>query len=230
MSIIPSFPFVLTNGTTADATQVMADFNQIFSSVNANAAENGTNASITTMTGLTSVSSAVNFSGAATAVTQSASDNSTKLATTAFVQAVLQVVYPVGALYTSTLSTNPNSLLGFGTWVAYAAGRTLVGVGTGTDINSNTLVVTGGGTGGEYTHILTTPEMPSHTHYDYGHQHLFTAWYFGPGSSGAPGGANLGQGTTNTTTGYANLQNTGGGGAHNNTQPYIGVYIWQRTA
>jgi len=87
MSIIPSFPFVLTNGTTADATQVMADFNQIFSSVNANAAENGTNASITTMTGLTSVSSAVNFSTSPTAPTPTTGDNSTKLATTAFMQA-----------------------------------------------------------------------------------------------------------------------------------------------
>jgi hypothetical protein len=36
-SIIGSLPFTLTNGQTADATQVMADFNEIVSSVNANA-------------------------------------------------------------------------------------------------------------------------------------------------------------------------------------------------
>jgi hypothetical protein len=36
--IIPSLPYTLFNGTVADATQVMADFNQIVNSVNSNAA------------------------------------------------------------------------------------------------------------------------------------------------------------------------------------------------
>lgn len=38
MTIIASIPNILTNGTTADATQVMADFNSIISQVNANGA------------------------------------------------------------------------------------------------------------------------------------------------------------------------------------------------
>src|SRR6185369_6154773 len=37
MAIVGALPFTLTNGTTADATQVMADFNSIVSDVNANA-------------------------------------------------------------------------------------------------------------------------------------------------------------------------------------------------
>lgn len=41
---------------------------------------------------------------------------------------VIDTLYPVGSLYTSTLSTNPATLLGRGTWVAFAAGRVLVGV------------------------------------------------------------------------------------------------------
>lgn len=53
MSISPSYPFTLQNGTTADATQVMADFNQIQSDVNTNAAHNGANSDITSLTGLT---------------------------------------------------------------------------------------------------------------------------------------------------------------------------------
>ena len=52
-SIIPSLPDLLQNGTPADATQVMADFYQIQNDVNANAAENGANSSITSLTGLT---------------------------------------------------------------------------------------------------------------------------------------------------------------------------------
>jgi|HubBroStandDraft_1064217.scaffolds.fasta_scaffold02977_11 hypothetical protein len=53
MSIIGSLPFTLTNGETADATQVMANFNSIIADVNGGAAENGANASITQLTGLT---------------------------------------------------------------------------------------------------------------------------------------------------------------------------------
>lgn len=42
MAIIGSLPSTLTNGTTADATQVMADFNFIANQVNANATPVGT--------------------------------------------------------------------------------------------------------------------------------------------------------------------------------------------
>lgn len=41
MSIIPPFPFALVNGTVADASQVMADLNQIRDNVNVNAAGGG---------------------------------------------------------------------------------------------------------------------------------------------------------------------------------------------
>jgi hypothetical protein len=51
--IIPALPYTLTNGTTADANQVMADLNDIVSGVNANAAHNGPNSDITSLTGLT---------------------------------------------------------------------------------------------------------------------------------------------------------------------------------
>ena len=64
----------------------------------------------------------------ATGVTQTAGTNSTTLATTAFVQTALQAIYPVGSIYTNaTNSTNPGTLLGFGTWTAFGAGRVPVG-------------------------------------------------------------------------------------------------------
>jgi hypothetical protein len=50
--IIGGLPFTLTNGTVADATQVMADFNQIVNNTNANAAKNGVNADITALSAL----------------------------------------------------------------------------------------------------------------------------------------------------------------------------------
>ena len=53
MALIPSIPVTLLNGTIADATQVMANFDAIQTSVNANAAANGINNDITQLTGLT---------------------------------------------------------------------------------------------------------------------------------------------------------------------------------
>lgn len=53
MTICSALPNTLTNGTTADATQVMANENQIVSNVNANAAHNGANSDITSLSGLT---------------------------------------------------------------------------------------------------------------------------------------------------------------------------------
>jgi len=59
-------------------------------------------------------------------VTQSAANNTTALATTAFVQAALSALYPVGAIYiNATSSTNPATSLGFGTWTAFGAGRVM---------------------------------------------------------------------------------------------------------
>lgn len=53
MSIINSLPFDLLNGTTADASQVMANFDEILNDVNNNAAHNGANTDITSLNGLT---------------------------------------------------------------------------------------------------------------------------------------------------------------------------------
>lgn len=39
--------------------------------------------------------------------------------------------YPVGKIYISESSTNPGTVLGFGTWVAYGAGRVLVSLDSG---------------------------------------------------------------------------------------------------
>ena len=63
--------------------------------------------------------------------------------------AVLPYIFPVGSLYTATVATNPSSLLGFGTWSAFGAGRVLIGAGTGTKVatfasrSSNVITVTG---------------------------------------------------------------------------------------
>jgi hypothetical protein len=100
--------------------------------------------------------------------------------------------YPVGAIFLSTVATDPATLLGFGTWTQIAQGRMLIGVGTGTDINTNTLTVTeglGGDAVGEYKHTLAATESGTAAHghgvRDPGHGHGVSD----PGHShGNPGG------------------------------------------
>lgn len=48
-----TYPYTLTNGQVADANQVMANFNSVRNCVTSNAAANGANSDITSLTGLT---------------------------------------------------------------------------------------------------------------------------------------------------------------------------------
>jgi len=136
------------------------------------------------------------------------------------IAAILAIAYPVGSIYMNkTVSTNPATLFGFGTWVALE-GRVVVGkAASGT-------FVTAGATGGAETHTLSTTEMPAHNH----------TWRGGNTSSGGLVGSNqmyqvgLGASDFVGNTGSTLMNNTGGGGAHNNLQPYVVAYMWERTA
>lgn len=123
---------------------------------------------------------------------------------------ILPYVYPVGTIYTSVVATNPATVFGFGTWVAFGAGKVLVGLDAG-----QTEFDTVEETGGAKTHTLTEAEMPAHTH-TYNNS-LGTA----PNGRGDTGNS--------LNTGIA-TGSTGGGTAHNNLQPYIVVYFFKRTA
>lgn len=67
--------------------------------------------------------------------------------------------FPVGAVFLAVVSTNPATLLGYGTWAAFGAGRMLVGLDAA-DADFDTAEETGGAK----THTLTVAEMPAHTH------------------------------------------------------------------
>ena len=161
------------------------------------------------------------------ATTQSSTDSSTKIATTAFVQSVAQVLFPVGAIYTATVSTNPATLLGFGTWTAFGAGRTIIGNGGG---------FTAGSTGDSADAIVVShSHTATSTVTDSGHSHTYSV-PTGSGGSGniASGGSTLGNPSTSTaTTGISvatSISTTGSSGTNANLPPYIVVYMWQRTA
>lgn len=81
----------------------------------------------------------------------------TKEELTELINTTLDSIYPVGSVYISLNSTNPGTYLK-GTWEQFAQGRTLVGVGSGSD-GENTQSFTVNETGGEYKHLLTKEEL-----------------------------------------------------------------------
>lgn len=163
-------------------------------------------------------------------------DSSTKIATTAFVQSVktlvLQSVFPVGAIYTSyNVSTDPATVLGFGTWSAIE-GKVLAAYQSGdSDFG------TAGGTGGSKDAVVV-----SHTHTmdsQGSHQHTTgtgrsanaagsTVGYFSGLHAGASGTA---LSTTDAQGSHQHTNSTEGvSGTGKNLQPYVTVHMWRRTA
>ena len=158
------------------------------------------------------------------------SNNAQSVTTKAYVDAaILSAVqasradnYPVGSIYTNaTNATNPSTLLGFGTWVTFGAGRVPVGVDS-----SDTDFDTAEEIGGAKTHQLTKQEIPPHTH-SYNMKANITGGTI-------QGGDPYNLGVTSYQTGSGNIgensDGTGSASPHNNLQPYIVVYMWKRTA
>lgn len=121
---------------------------------------------------------------------------------------VFESMYPVGSIYISTVATNPNTLFGVGTWVAFGTGRTLVGIDT-IQTEFDTISKTGGSKLlAAHTHTITTIPRDGR------------AWV-------APVyGINYSY-TDNTT--YPHSTGSTGEGDSGNLQPYIVVYMWNRT-
>ena len=159
--------------------------------------------------------------------------------------------WPIGSVFLSVVGTSPATLLGFGTWAAFGAGKMLVGR-DGADPDFDTAEETGGAKththAGHSNHAFTQPSGHSN--------HVFTQ----PSSHAAAptGAASAGatqRGTTSSTLTLAVhthqtpvLTHAGGavdahsahaGGAvdahsaHDSPShlpPYIVVYMWKRTA
>ena len=166
------------------------------------------------------------LTGTPIAPTAAVGTDSTQIATTAFVKNVLETyIYPVGSIYFNmAVSTNPGTLLGFGTWAAYAEGRVLVGFqSSGTfDALDESLGAETSTTG---SHTLSTAEMPSHTH-------TFTQ-YKGDGTNNTINQLNTTDETANWGAFTTNATGGGGGHTHGSTptlQPSKTLYIWKRTA
>ena len=159
----------------------------------------------------------------------------------AFKEDIFNTIYPIGSLYlTFNKNFNPNDTF-TGTWTRNGAkGYTLVGAIDPDDYrdpSNSILEIPGGSTEGERKHTLTINEMPSH-------KHSLTSWRNPTESTPQP---TTGFGFTNNNYAFSNVATdgdgtrytandsvaigaAGSGEAHNNVQPSIGVYIWNRIA
>jgi hypothetical protein len=114
---------------------------------------------------------------------------------------LLPYIYPIGTVLTFGVSTNPATLLGFGTWTAIA-GKVIVGIDAG-----QTEFDTLNETGGAKTQSLSTANLPNNLR-----------------------GITVGGGTYELPTGGADTLVTGTGTAFSILPPYIVKYVWERTA
>ena len=146
----------------------------------------------------------------------------------------------MGSVFIAVVSTNPATLLGYGTWSAFAAGRMLVGLDSG-DTDFDTIEETGGAK--THTHAAHTGVI-NHTHpvTDPGHVHAqqrfptatggSTGFTVDTSMSGTQAAANN---TASATTGITTSDPAGGVASlthdsPSHLQPYIVVHMWKRTA
>ena len=214
----------IANGGTGQTTQQTA-INALVGAQTNNRVlrSDGTNSTLSQVALATDVTGTLPVANGGTGVTSAA----------AITSLVGNLLFPVGSIYTNaTNATNPGTLLGFGTWTAFGAGRVAVGFDAG-----NVLFDTAEETGGSADAIVV-----SHTHTatstvtDPGHFHNT----YNSGSIGNNGGgqaltkqAAQNQSVTTATTGItvATTNSTeGSSGTDANYQPYITVYMWKRTA
>lgn len=174
------------------------------------------------------------LTGVPTTPTASYGTSTTQIASTAFVQAALAAVYPIGSVYVNAVNnTNPGTLLGFGTWSAFGAGRVMVGYNA-----SNPLFDAAEETGGSADAVVV-----SHTHTfsgttatDGAHTHTLGTSSgsndaSGVGPSPQPGSSySTNSAGTHSHTFSGTTDSSGSSGTNANYQPYITVYMWKRTA
>lgn len=170
---------------------------------------------------------------------------------------VLDKVYPVGSIYCSTVSTNPHTLFGFGNWQYIEQGRVLLSQGTNYKAGStggeatHTLSIDempkhshAGSTAnnGNHSHTGTTSNNGSHSHglsqiKKYNDVPGYNGFWDRSKNAGASGlstdsaGGHTHTFTTSSTGGHNHsIALDGGSKPHNNMQPYLAVYMWQRVS
>ena len=144
--------------------------------------------------------------------------------------------FPVGSIFISVSSTNPSVSLGYGVWLAFGAGKVIVGQDVlDTDFD------TAEETGGAKTVALTAAQsgLPQHTHTQNAHNHQILRERSATTGAAPTQIARTADATSTVDTAVftenATAVNQDAGPsaaaeAHSNLQPYIVAYMWKRTA
>lgn len=136
--------------------------------------------------------------------------------------------YPVGSIYLSWDNTNPQTFMG-GTWVRMAEGRGLFGVGRSTGRNGFAASVGEHEEFGDWNHTISVDEMPSHNHGVYIQNTSGNPQVDAPQWTIAfPN--NWKQYSSATRLLASSTTNKGGNQSFYTMPPYIGIYVWRRTA
>lgn len=136
--------------------------------------------------------------------------------------------YPVGSIYLSWENTNPQTFMG-GTWVRMAEGRGLFGVGRSTGRNGIADNVNEHEEFGDWKHTISVEEMPSHDHGVYIQNTSGNPQVDAPQWTIAfPN--NWKQYSSATRLLASSTSKKGGNQSFYIMPPYIGIYVWRRTA
>lgn len=154
------------------------------------------------------------------------------------IKEVIDIVHPVGSIWETTTTDDPNVLWAGTTWVKMDAGRVLVAAGSYTE-NGTTYTYNLGDKGGEVKHTITVDEMAAHDHKascstDGNHKHYFIRTNNADPDNGATGGGAGHWETVSTNDAGSHVHTitiakTGGNVPHENRQPFEVVNRWKRT-
>lgn len=155
------------------------------------------------------------------------------------VKEVIDIVHPVGSIWETTTTDDPNTLWAGTTWVKMDAGRVLVAAGMYTE-SGTTYTYNLGDKGGEAKHQLTTGELAWHTHdascsANGNHEHALAEYAGVNGhvhinSSLDTNGGGSASGTAGNHQHTITISGTGGNESHENRMPYQVINRWKRTA
>lgn len=152
----------------------------------------------------------ISLTGDITGSVSTSFNSSTTIATTLADSAGLKA-YPVGSIYITTISENPSTTFGGGTWVSFGGGKVLLGTAQGFNLNT---------VGGSYDHTLTAAQsgLPAHSHTQRGGGF--------DGNIGIEPGSNRNSSLGETS----DSQPQDAAESFSLMQPYIVVAMWKRTA
>lgn len=167
------------------------------------------------------------------------------------IKEVIDIVHPVGSIWETTTTDDPNVLWAGTTWVKMDAGRVLVSAGTYTE-GGDTYTYALGDKGGEAKHQITIEELSNHSHgvsisttslvgdtytwrpaeyEDVKASGVLSCSKYGEHCSGE--GGKQGNGHIHLDVSHAHsasISATGGNARHENRPPYVVVNRWKRTA